>query len=83
MPIILPPTFTVGVDDVSTLELEKEALVLREEHLPVDIIHLVSLDEPHDVQVVRKLALTSLEQLVVLFRHRVPSGASATTAAEY
>ena len=58
--LVLPIAVTVGVDDVSPLKLEQETLVLREEHLSVDIVHLVALDEANDVQVHVQLAFAAL-----------------------
>ena len=59
-------TITVSVDDVAPLELEQETLVFREENLPVDIVHLVALDQTNDIQINIKLGFATLVEHRVL-----------------
>ena len=64
------------------LELQKEALLLGEEYLTIHIVHLVPLDQAHNVKVDIQLALAALKEHGVLLCERVASGAAATATAE-
>lgn len=59
-------TITVCVYDIASLELEKKALVLREEYLPIDVVHLVALDQTNDIQIDIKLGFATLVEHCML-----------------
>ena len=70
-----------GVNDITPLKLQQEALLLREKHLLVYIVHLVALDQVDDVEVDLKLFLASVEENSLLLGEGVAPRAPATEAA--
>ena len=55
---------TARLYDSSALVLQEEPLCGIIEHLIVHVVHLLALDQLHDVQIVRKLLFTPQEELV-------------------
>ena len=54
--------------------------MLREKHLPVDIVHLVALDQGDNVEVLLKLILASIEENSLLLGERVAHRAPTAEA---
>ena len=54
--------------------------MLREKHLPVDIVHLVALDQGDNVEVLLELLLASIEENSLLLGERVAPRAPAAEA---
>ena len=54
--------------------------MLRKKHLPVHIIHLVALDQGHDVEVLLELFLASIKENSLLLGERVAPRAPAAEA---
>ena len=69
-----------GVNDITPLKLQQEALLLREKHLLVYIVHLVALDQVDDVEVDLKLFLASVEENSLLLGEGVAPRAPAAEA---
>ena len=59
-------TITVCVYDIASLELEKETLVLCEKDLPIDVVHLVALNQTNDIQIDIKLGFATLVEHCML-----------------
>ena len=70
-----------GFNDIAPLKLQQEALLLREKHLLVYIVHLVALDQVDDVEVDLELFLASVGENFLLLGVGVAPWAPSTEAA--